>query len=115
MIKYIKHIHGSFKNSLYGIKYSLPEKSFRIEIFMSFLIIPFSFYFIQDKIKLSIVILSWLLILIIELLNTAIEKTVDRISYKKHILSKQAKDIGSAAVFLSILNYVFIFFILLIY
>lgn len=49
-------------------------------------------------------IASVLLVLIVELLNSAIEATVDRVSLDRHLLSKRAKDMGSAAVFLSLVN-----------
>ena len=51
-------------------------------------------------------IFSVLLVLIVELLNSAVEAAVDRISLENHRLAKRAKDIGSAAVFLSIINVV---------
>ena len=52
----------------------------------------------------AIMIASVVLVLIVELLNSAIEAAVDRISFDQHRLSKRAKDIGSAAVFLSLVN-----------
>ena len=57
---------------------------------------------------------SLILIIIIELLNSAVEATVDRISIKHHKLAKRAKDIGSAAVFFSLINAVIIWLIILI-
>ena len=56
---------------------------------------------------------SVLFVPIIELLNSSIEATVDRISFDKHHLSKRAKDIGSAAVFLAIVNAILIWFAIL--
>ena len=108
MINYVEHLFNAFKNSLNGLKYSVSEKAFQIEIFISLFVLPLCFYFIKNQIKLSILVSSFFLIFITELLNTGIEKTVDRISYKKHILSKKAKDIGSAAVLVSIINFVFV-------
>ena len=112
---YIKHIYKALTNSLYGLKYAMSEKAFRIELVISSLFLPLSCYYINDKVKLAVLIMSYFIVLITELLNTAIEKTVDRISYKKHILSKKAKDIGSAAVFLSIIKTCLIVFIIFIY
>lgn len=112
MKTYIKHIYNALKNSLHGFKYSISEKALRIEILIGTIILPLSFYYIDNNIKLALLVICYFNILIVELLNTAIERTVDRISYKKHILSKKAKDIGSAAVFLSIINAFAIFFII---
>jgi diacylglycerol kinase (ATP) len=55
-----------------------------------------------------------LFIIIVELLNSSIEATVDRISVKHHKLAKRAKDIGSAAVFFSLINAVVIWFLILV-
>ncbi|HPP48308.1 MAG TPA: diacylglycerol kinase, partial [Accumulibacter sp.] len=57
-----------------------------------------------DGLRLALMIGSVLLVLIVELLNSAIEATVDRISLERHPLAKRAKDIGSAAVFIALLN-----------
>ena len=65
--------------------------------------------------KYSILIFSTLLVPIIELVNSAIEATVDRISMKKHKLSMRAKDIGSAAVFLSLVNLFTVWLIIIFY
>jgi diacylglycerol kinase (ATP) len=58
---------------------------------------------------------SVLLVPIVELLNSSIEATVDRISLEKHDLAKRAKDIGSAAVFLSLVNLAIVWLIILFY
>ena len=113
MIKYGIHIYYALRNSIFGIRYSMSEKAVRMEVLIGFFIFPLTFYFIKGKVEVAIIIISYLIVLITELLNTAVEKTVDRISYKKHILSKKAKDIGSAAVFLSILNLFLVFLIIL--
>ena len=115
MINYIKHIYYAFKNSISGLNYALLEKAFRIELAISFFLIPMTFYYNKSGIQLAIIIISWFIILIVEIINTAIEKAIDRISYKKHILSKQAKDLGSAAVFLSIINILIVYIIIMIY
>jgi len=62
-----------------------------------------------------LLIFSTLLVPIVELLNSAIEATVDRISFEKHKLAKRAKDIGSAAVFLSLVNLSAVWLIVLFY
>ena len=115
MVNYIKHIYNAFKNSLYGLYYVLFEKAFRIEIIISFFLIPLTLYYNHNPIKIAIIMFAWFIVLITEIINTAIEKTIDRISNKKHILSKKAKDLGSAAVFLSIVNIFIIYFIMIFY
>jgi len=61
----------------------------------------------------ALMIASLLLVLIVELLNSAIEAAVDRISLDSHRLSKRAKDIGSAAVMISLLNVVVVWSLIL--
>ena len=95
--------------------YALFEKAFRIELFISIFISPILLYVDIDIVKKSIIIFSWMLVLITEIINTAIEKTVDRVSNERHILSKQAKDLASASVFLAIINFLIITFILTFY
>ncbi len=105
----IKHIVKSYKNSISGLKTVYKEEiAFRQEIVLFIIgiilliILPLSFI-----IKLFL-FFSLMLILISELINTAIEKTIDRISLEKHEISKKAKDIGSAIVFLSLISALFL-------
>ncbi len=67
-------------------------------------LIPLAVYFYVSGLARAVMIASVLLVLIVELLNSAIEAAVDRISLENHRLSKRAKDIGSAAVLLSVVN-----------
>ena len=80
------------------------EDAFRQEIRLAIILIPLALWLPASNIGKVLMIASLLLVLIIELVNSAIEATVDRISFDKHELSKRAKDIGSAAVFISMLN-----------
>ena len=68
------------------------------------LLIPLAFFLPVSGIGRAAMIASVILVLIVELLNSAIEAVVDRISLDRHHLSKRAKDVGSAAVLLSLLN-----------
>ena len=103
-------IPGRYKALLYsleGLKFAtLREEAFQIELLVSVVLIPAAFYFAHSGVELAILLASWLLVLILELINSAIEATVDRISEEHHELSKLAKDYGSAAVFLGIVNVV---------
>jgi diacylglycerol kinase (ATP) len=80
------------------------EDAFRQEVFLAVVLIPIALMLDVGGIGKAMMIASVLLVLIVELLNSAIEAAVDRISFDQHRLSKRAKDIGSAAVFLSLVN-----------
>jgi len=80
------------------------EEAFRLELFLAVALIPASFFFAVSGAARALMIASVLLVLIVELLNSAVEVIVDRISTDPHPLAKRAKDIGSAAVFLSLIN-----------
>jgi len=68
------------------------------------LLTPLALWFGQTGVERALMIGSLILVLIVELLNSAVEATVDRISFENHRLAKRAKDIGSAAVMLSLVN-----------
>ena len=76
------------------------EEAFRLEVLSLIILTPLALYFGQSPVEKALLIGSVLLLLIIELLNTAVEAVVDRVGSEYHELSRQAKDIGSAAVFL---------------
>lgn len=73
------------------------EAAFRQLLMLNLLLIPLAFYLADGKIERALLVAVCLLALIVELLNSAIEAVVDRISLELHPLSKQAKDLGSAA------------------
>lgn len=78
------------------------EAAFRQQAAASLLIIPLGLWLGQTGVERALLLASWLLVPLVELLNSAIEAVVDRIGPEHHALSGQAKDIGSAAVFLAI-------------
>lgn len=80
------------------------EEAFRQEVLLAALLIPLALWLDVTGAAKATLIASVLLVLIVELLNSAIEATVDRVSLDHHYLAKRAKDIGSAAVFLSLAN-----------
>ena len=90
------------------------EIPFRMEVVAFLLVLPFSFLVGKTAVERSLLIGSLLLVLIVELLNSALEATLDRVSLEHHPLIGRAKDIASAAVGMSILNaavvWAFIFF-----
>jgi diacylglycerol kinase (ATP) len=80
------------------------EDAFRQEVLLAAILVPAAFFLPASGIGRALMIGSVLLVLIVELLNSAVEAAVDRISLENHLLAKRAKDIGSAAVFLSLVN-----------
>ena len=97
---------------LNAIRYSLSglaaaakhEDAFRMELILVALLAPLALWLGESGVERALLIGCLLLVLIVELLNSAIEATVDRISFENHRLAKRAKDIGSAAVMLSLVN-----------
>lgn len=79
------------------------EEAFRQEVLMAVVLVPLALWLGQSNLERLLLVASWLVVMIVEILNTAVEATVDRISDEQHQLSGQAKDLGSAAVFLSLL------------
>ena len=105
-----------------ALKYSIAgtlaafkhEDAFRQEVFLTLILAPVALFLTKVSSERALMIGSLILIIIIELLNSAVEATVDRISIKHHKLAKRAKDIGSAAVFFSLINAAIIWLIILI-
>jgi len=116
MRKLLTQLYHASRHSLHGIKNVCKlEYAFRIELYFGFVLIPLACLLGQTAIQRALLISSWLLILIVELINSAIEAVVDRISLEQHELSGLAKDFGSAAVFIACVNAVLIWvFIILI-
>ena len=80
------------------------EVAFKQEVLGAALLIPLALWLNVSHIGKALLIASVMLVLIVELFNSAIEAVVDRISLERHELSKRAKDVGSAAVLLSLVN-----------
>lgn len=82
------------------------EDAFRQEVLLAVLLIPLAFVLAEGGMERALLIGSVLLVLIVELINSAIEAVVDRVSLDRHPLAGRAKDIGSAAVLIALLNLV---------
>jgi diacylglycerol kinase (ATP) len=80
------------------------EDAFRQEVFLALLLIPLALYLGETGMERALMIAAVLAVLIVELLNSAIEAAVDRISLEHHQLIKRAKDMGSAAVMIALAN-----------
>ncbi|MBL4743127.1 MAG: diacylglycerol kinase [Cycloclasticus sp.] len=98
-LKGIQRLNAAWNNSLAGLKACwIHEEAFRQEAILSIIGIPLAFYVGDTAVEKILLIGSLLMLMIIELLNSAIEATVDRIGLEHHDLSGRAKDIASAAV-----------------
>jgi len=80
------------------------EDAFRQEIILAVILIPLALYLEPEATNRAMMIGSLFLVLIVELINSAIEAVVDRVSIERHELAKRAKDIASAAVFVALAN-----------
>jgi diacylglycerol kinase (ATP) len=80
------------------------EAAFRQELLLAVVLLPLALWLPTSGTGHALMLASVLLVLIVELLNSAIEAVVDRISLEQHSLAKRAKDYGSAAVFISLIN-----------
>jgi len=78
------------------------EAAFRQELLLAAVVIPLGLYLGHGGVERALLVGPMFLVLIVELLNSAIEATVDRIGFERHALSGLAKDLGSAAVFTSL-------------
>jgi diacylglycerol kinase (ATP) len=89
--------------SLAGLRAAYAgEAAFRQLVWLSLLLLPLALLLDVSRIERAVLVAGVLLALIVELLNSAIEAAIDRISYELHPLSKQAKDMGSAAQLLAL-------------
>lgn len=89
------------------------EDAFRQEVWTAVILIPLALSLPASATGKALMVSSVLLVLIVELLNSAVEATVDRVSLEQHQLAKRAKDIGSAAVMFSLLNVIVVWLLVL--
>jgi diacylglycerol kinase (ATP) len=100
----LTRLFRAFGNSLKGFVGAVREEAaFRQELALAVVVIPGGLWLGRNGVERVLLIAPMFLVLIVELLNSAIETTVDRIGLERHKLSGLAKDIGSAAVFTSLL------------
>jgi diacylglycerol kinase (ATP) len=105
----LTRIIDAFGYSMKGMRAALRyESAFRQEAALFVILLPAAFWLGQSWLQYILLIGSLLLVLIVELLNSAIEAVVDRIGDEHHELAGRAKDMGSAAVFISLANVFFI-------
>ncbi|KPZ51701.1 MULTISPECIES: diacylglycerol kinase [Pseudoalteromonas] len=100
----IKRIFKATYCSYLGFKAAfIEEAAFRQELLLSIILLPISFWLATSVLHWALLVSTLLIILIVELLNSAIEALTDRVSTERHVLSGRAKDMGSAAVTLSLM------------
>ena len=101
----LRRVWNAFNYSMEGLKAAyLCEDAFRQEVWLAVLLIPLSCWLPVDWLGRGLMIASVLLVLVVELLNSAVEAIVDKTSPEKHELAGRAKDMGSAAVLLALVN-----------
>lgn len=100
----IRRLVAATRFSLAGLRSTFKtEAAFRQECWLAIVLVPVAMFLGDDSIEIALMIGSILILMITELLNTAVEIVVDRIGHEFHELSGRAKDAGSAAVLLSLL------------
>ena len=111
----------SFRNFFSSLRFSVEgfmaalrfEPSFREDLIFAIILVPFAIILPVNAVSTAVMIAALFLIIIVELLNSAIEWTIDYISTEKHPRAKHAKDMASAAVFLSYLNCIVVWLIII--
>lgn len=107
-------LFNAFGYSLAGFRAAYKhEDAFRQEVMLAAILIPLALWLPVALIGKALMMASVLLVIIVELINSAIEATVDRISLENHDLAKRAKDIGSSAVLVSLINVIVVWVMVL--
>ncbi len=110
----LRRVWNALHYSLAGLRAAFKhEDAFRQEVFLAAILIPLALLLPASGMGHALMIAAVLLVMIVELLNSAIEATVDRVSIENHPLAKRAKDIGSAAVFVALLNVLIVWVLVL--
>jgi diacylglycerol kinase (ATP) len=92
----------AFGYSMAGFKACFKsEEAFRQELFLMLFLVPLGLWLGETPVERALLLGCLLIVLIVELLNSAVEASVDRVGMERHALSARAKDIASAAVFMS--------------
>ena len=99
----LNRVWHAFGYSLAGLRAGWHEKAFQQEAVAAVVLVPLSFWLGQSWIEVSLLIGTVVFVMVVELLNTGLESAIDRVGPEWHDLSKRAKDMGSAAVLLSLL------------
>ena len=99
----LKRVWNAFFYSLEGLRQGWHEPAFRQEALLSVVMLPAAFWLGQTWVEVALLIGTVLMVMVVELLNTGIETAMDRFGPEWNAFTKRAKDMGSAAVMLSLL------------
>ena len=112
----IRRLLNACRWSIAGFRSAIQhEEAFRQEVWLALVLIPLAIWLADNGIQLALMLGSVLLVLMVEILNSAVEAVVDRIGMERHKLSGRAKDMGSAAVMLSLINVLVVWGLVLFY
>jgi diacylglycerol kinase (ATP) len=89
------------------------EAAFREELLLGAILLPLALWLGESALESALMIACWFLVIIVEIINSAIEAVVDRLGSEHHELSGRAKDMGSAAVLIALINLVMVWIVLL--
>lgn len=99
----LQRLWHALRHSLSGLRAGWAEQAFRLEAVLAVLLLPLSCWLGRNWMEVAVLAGSVVAVLVVELLNTAVESAIDRVGPQWHALSKRAKDLGSAAVLLALL------------
>ena len=104
-VRGLKHVIKAFGFSMAGLRAAWEhEEAFRIEMLLFIILAPLGLWLGDTPLEKALLVCCLFIVLITELLNSAVEATVDRVGEEQHNLSARAKDISSAAVLISLVN-----------
>jgi diacylglycerol kinase (ATP) len=103
MPKTLTRLLWALRYSLAGLQTAWVQQAFRQEIAILLALVPLGLWLGQSGAERALLIGSWVLVILVELLNSAIEAVLDRIGLERHELAGKAKDLGSASVFCAII------------
>lgn len=114
--KGIARIFDAAGYSIQGLKAAFRhEAAFRQELLLFLVLFPLSFWLGRNGVEIALLAGSLFLVLIAEIVNSAIEAVVDRLGSEHHELSGRAKDLGSATVFLALINVIIIWTLVIVF
>lgn len=102
--KGLERLFHALGYSIAGLKAGWQEPAFRQEAIAAIVMVPAAFWIGRHWTEVALLVLTVVMVMVVELLNTGIESAIDRMGPEWHLLSKRAKDMGSAAVLLSLLT-----------
>ena len=110
----LRRLINALGYSLSGLRFAWKdEAAFRQEVILAIILVPVAFMMPVGEIQRVLLVGSVMLVLVVEMINSAIEAVVDRVSLDIHPLAKKAKDMGSAAVLLALANAILIWIMIL--